>query len=58
VIRILVTFVVKIVVDVGGSEKYLTLGEDVMKFQVLPSISCYCLFASFVSYVRKVCGDQ
>jgi len=58
VLRILVTFVVKIVVAVAGSEKYLTLGEDVMKFQVLPSISCHCLFATFVSYVRKVCGDQ
>ena len=57
-IRILVTFVVKIVVDVAGSEKYLLLGVDVMKLQVLHHINCYCLFASFVSYVRKVCGDQ
>lgn len=57
-IRILVTFVVKIVGDVAGSEKYLILGVDVVKIQVLHSISCYYLFASFVSYVRKVCGDQ
>jgi len=57
VIRILITFVVKIVVDVAGSEKYLILGVDVMKLQVLHSISCY-LFASFVSYIRKVRGDQ
>lgn len=57
-IRIIVTFFVKIVVDVAGSEDYLILGVDVMKLQVLRNICCYCLFASFVSYVHKVWGEQ